>query len=164
MLVRTDCQSRSSFGSKTGLALQSLGTRTMCRGAGEDDEVAVGVPNPDLLLERVRVRVHVADYRSAAGAHRLYGGLEVRNLEPEQDAVPERLVAIREAPVVILDLDVMELQDDLAVLDDLLVLVPAVAALGTEHPEVEPPRGGDVPDDHHRLRPDPRRHGAILGG
>ena len=55
----------------------------------------------------------------------------------QQDAVPERLVGIGQRAVMILDVDPVELQQDLAVADDLLVLVAAVAALGVQHALVE---------------------------
>jgi hypothetical protein len=64
---------------------------------------------------------------------------------------------------VILDLHVVDLQEDLAVLYDLLLLVPAVAALRAEHAQVEAPGSVDVADDHHRLRPDRASHEASLG-
>ena len=63
---------------------------------------------------------------------------------------PQRLVGIGKRTVVILDVDVVQLQDDLAVRDDLLVLVAAVAALGGEYLLVEAARRRDVADDQHR--------------
>jgi hypothetical protein len=106
--------------------------------------------------------VNVTHDRRARGANLLDGCLEVRHLESEQDAVAERLDGVREAAMVILDLEVVELQQDLAVPDDLLVLVPAMAALRAEHRQVEPPRGVDIADDDQRLWPYLRSHGDSL--
>jgi hypothetical protein len=63
---------------------------------------------------------------------------------------------------MIFDIDPVELQQDLAVRDDLLVLVAAVAALGAEHLQVEPARRRDVAHDDHRLRPGLWSHGASV--
>jgi hypothetical protein len=67
------------------------------------------------------------------------------------------------AGVVVLDVDVVQLQHDLAVADDLLVLVAAVAALSGEYLLVEATGRGDVADDQHRLWPGPGSHGASVG-
>jgi hypothetical protein len=65
--------------------------------------------------------------------------------------------------VMVLDVDTVELEQDLAVADDLLVLVAPVAAFGAEDLLVEAARRGDVPNDDERLRPRLRRHVRSLG-
>jgi hypothetical protein len=84
--------------------------------------------------------------------------LEVRDLEPDQDSVSERDVRRRERAVMVHDVEAVDLQHDLAVLDDLLVLVAAVPILGVEEPGVEAAGCRDVADDDQRLRPDRRAH------
>jgi hypothetical protein len=80
-----------------------LSPGTVFRRAGEHDDVAVGVAHPDLRLAGPRVRVHVVDYGRTRRADALHGRLEVGDLEPEQDAVAERLVRIGQRTVVVLD-------------------------------------------------------------
>ena len=61
-------------------------------------------------------------------ARSLHGAGEIGDLEPHEQAVAERSICGRKRPVVILDVDVMELEDDLALAHDLLVLLAAVPA------------------------------------
>ena len=68
------------------------------------------------------------------------GGLEVRHLEPQERAVTEGNVGRRERSVVILDVDVVDLQDDLALADDLLVLLASVSAVRAQQRRVEAAR------------------------
>jgi hypothetical protein len=63
-------------------------------------------------------------------------GLDVRDLEPEQDTVARRPVGIGQTAVVVFHVNSVELQQDLAVADNLLVLIAAVAA-----PEQRVPAG-----------------------
>jgi hypothetical protein len=136
---------------------------TVLRRAGEDDEVPVGVAHPDLLLAGVGVGVHVALDGGARGTNLLHGGLEVGDLEPQQDTVAQRLIGIGETAVVVLDVGGVQLQQDLAVADDLLVLLAAVAALGAEYLLVEAAGRGDVADDQQRLWPGLGNDGASVG-
>jgi len=103
--------------------------------------------------------MHVALDPSAGGASPLDRVVEVGGLEPYEDAVAERSLSVCQAPVVILNLGVVELEQDLAVPDDLLVLVAAVTAVGAEDLLVEAARRGHVAHDEQRLRPD--RHDAV---
>jgi hypothetical protein len=52
--------------------------------------------------------VDVADDGRARLADRLHRRVEVRDLEPEQDTVPEGLLGVGEGPMVILDFEVPE--------------------------------------------------------
>ena len=54
---------------------------------------------------------------------------------------------------MILDGDVVELEDELAVDDDLLVLLASMAAFGAQELGVEATRRRHVVDDDERLRP-----------
>ena len=73
--------------------------------------------------------MHVAPLDHGFGGSYAFPQLvEVRDLEPEQSAVPERHVMRRKRPVVIFDVDVVQLQDELAVADELLVLVATMRA------------------------------------
>ena len=56
--------------------------------------------------------------------------------------------------MVVLDVDVMQLQHELAVADELFVVLAAVGTLGAEDLGIEPARGRDVMNGDHRLRPD----------
>ena len=67
--------------------------------------------------------MNIAHDVRARGTDLRDGTRKVSDLEPQQEAVAQWLVGIRKATVVILDVDVVQLQDDLAVRDDLLVLV-----------------------------------------
>jgi hypothetical protein len=64
--------------------------------------------------------------------------------------------------MVILGLEGVELEEDLAVADDLLVRLTSVTAGGAEHLLVEAARGGHVPDDDERLGPGLRHHDRSL--
>jgi hypothetical protein len=99
----------------------------------------------------------------ARGADLFHGGLEVGDLEPEQDTIAQWLIGIGQTAVMIRDVKSVELQQDLAVADDLLVLVAAVAALGGEYLLVEAARRRHVADDHYRLWPRLRSHDASVG-
>ena len=78
--------------------------------------------------------MHVTFDPGAEPARPVDRSLEVRDLEPEQDTVAERNLCSRQRTVVMTDVDPMELQDELAADDDLLVLLAAVPALGAEEP------------------------------
>ena len=59
-------------------------------GAGDDDDVAVGVTEPGLAVLRVRIDVRLLQELGAQGPGPLDRGVEVLHLEPEQDAVAGR--------------------------------------------------------------------------
>ena len=132
--------------------------------AGQHDQVPVGISKPQLLLLGVRILVDVVlDPRSAPPRTGDRRG-EVRDLEPQQRAVSERDACRRERAMVIFDVETMELEEDLALVDDLLVLVASVPTLGTQQLDVKTARRWDVADGDERLRPDPRAHATTLGG
>jgi hypothetical protein len=64
--------------------------------------------------------------------------------------------------MMILYLEAVELEQYLAVRDDLVVVVAPVTALRAEHPLIEATGRGDVANDHHRLRPG-LGHGSSVG-
>jgi hypothetical protein len=63
---------------------------------------------------------------------------------------------------MVLDVDRVELEKDLAVRDVLLVLVAAVSTRGPQNSLIEATGGGNVPNGDERLRPE-SRHGGSLG-
>src|SRR3954467_2867445 len=67
---------------------------------GEHDEVVVEIAEPDLAVAGVRVHVHVGDDRPLRCATARDGGIELRHLEPERDAVADGLRRIGELAVV----------------------------------------------------------------
>jgi hypothetical protein len=107
--------------------------------------------------------VDVADDGCARGADLFPRWLGSRRARPEQDTIAQWLIGIGQTTVMIRDVKSVELQQDLAVADDLLVLVAAVAALGGEYLLVEAARRRHVAHDHHRLWPCLRSHDASVG-
>ena len=80
------------------------------------------------------------------------GGIEVVDLEPEQDAVAVRLVvAIAEGPVGVGDAKRVQLHHQPVTVDQPLVLGPAVVAPASEKPLIPPAAGFDVRHDEKRL-------------
>ncbi len=71
----------------------------------------------------------------------------------EEDAVAERDVWGSQRAVVVFDCNVVELEDELAVDDDLLVFLASMAAFGTQELRVEATGSRYVADDDERLRP-----------
>jgi hypothetical protein len=74
------------------------------------------------------------------------------------------LAAVGQRAVVILGLEGVQLQQDLAVAHDLLVRLASVTAIGVEDAGVEAARRGDVADNDEGLRPQLRGHSATLAG
>ena len=95
------------------------------------------------------------------GARR--GGIEVVDLEPEQDAVAIRpVVAIAEGTVVVRDVERVQLHHQPVTVYEPLVLGPAVVAAAPEEPLIPPAAGFDVRHDEERLGS--HRSGGILKG
>jgi hypothetical protein len=112
--------------------LSESDSRSVRRGAGQHDEVAVGIAEPELALVGVGVHVHITLDQGSDILHALNRSIKIRNLEPEKNAVTERNVTRRERPVVVLHVDVVQLQDEFPTADELLILLATVGALRLE--------------------------------
>src|SRR5262249_39324157 len=83
----------------------------------------------------------------------LHRGIEVVDFEPQENAVPVRLVLrVADRPVVMRDPEAMQLKDEPAVRDQSLVLGPAMGAPAAKKALVPPAAGLDVVDRDQGLR------------
>src|SRR5215218_2651380 len=128
-------------------------------GAGDDDGVAVGVRDPELAVSGAvalalgGVAVRWSDDGRGEPLGALHGRVEVGDVaEPQQDAVADLAVRVADAPVVVLDLAVVELQHQHAVGEQPLVLWAAVVALQAEELLIPAAGGLDVAHREHGLR------------
>ena len=79
-------------------------------------------------------------------------GIEVVDLEPEEHAVAVRLiVAVTDWPVMMFNLEMVELENQGAVRNEPFVVRAAVRALTTEQALIPPAAGFDVGDGDERL-------------
>jgi hypothetical protein len=80
-------------------------------------------------------------------------GVDVIDLKPKEQAVSRRqVVRIADESVVMLLLPEMKLQDQLAGVNQTLVVRPAVGALAAEQPLIPPAACLDIPNADQRLR------------
>lgn len=80
-------------------------------------------------------------------------GIEVVDFKPEQNAVSIGLVvAIADGAVVMFDLEMMQLEDQLAIADQPLIVRAAVVALAAQEVLIPAAAGLDISDGDHRLR------------
>src|SRR5215211_4405024 len=128
-------------------------------GAGDDDGVAVGVRDPELAVSGAvalalgGVAVRWSDDGRGEPRGALHRRVEVGDVaEPQQDAVADLAVRVADAPVVVLDLALVELQHQRPVGEEPLVLRAAVVALQAEELLVPAAGGLDVADREHGLR------------
>jgi len=78
--------------------------------------------------------------------------IEVLHLEPEQHTIAVGSVgAIANGPVMVLDFKAVQLQDDLAILYQLLILPAAVRPAAAEQALIPPAAGFDIRDTNERL-------------
>jgi len=108
--------------------------RRFAVGAGQHDGVAVEVAQPDLPVGRTarlalgRVAVHGEHDVGAELAGPGDGLVEVLDLEPQQHPVAADQRGVADRPVVVVDLEVVQLEDEPVAVDQTLVLLPAVVA------------------------------------
>ena len=81
------------------------------------------------------------------------GGVDVVYLEPKKQAIPRRqVVRITDASVVMLLFPAVQLQDQLAGVDEPFVVRPTVGALAIEQPLIPSAAGLDISNANQRLR------------
>ena len=93
-------------------------------GVGEDDEVPVEIADPDLPMASVRVEVYVGDDLGGNVADPADRGVEIVDLEPDRNAVAERLLRVSNRTVVMTDLKPVQLQDHDAATNNCSYSVP----------------------------------------
>ena len=82
----------------------------------------------------------------------LHDRVEVIDLEPEQHTISVGSVGgIADGAVMMFDFKAVELQDELAILHELLVLPAAVRPLAAEQALIPPAAGFDIRDTEERL-------------
>jgi hypothetical protein len=104
-------------------------------------------------MASVRVEMYVGDDLGGNVADPADRGVEVVGLEPDRDAVAERLLRVSDRAVVMADLEPVQLQDQYPVDEQLLVLSTAVTASSVQHLLIPPAALPYVGDGNHRLRP-----------
>ncbi len=98
-------------------------------GARQHHHIAVGVAQPDFPVARIGVAVARQDHGRSQRADAGHGGIEIRHLEPQQHAIAARHRGVRDRAVMMVDADVMQLQDDVALrVHQPLILRPAMGA------------------------------------
>ena len=80
------------------------------------------------------------------------GRVEVVDFEPEEDAVSMGEVGIADGAMMMFHIPAMELHDEFAVGNELLVMRAAMAALAVQEPLVPTAAGFDVTNTNERLR------------
>jgi hypothetical protein len=86
--------------------------------------------------------------------HSRHRGVEVVDFEPEQEAVAIRSVGrVPYRPVVVFDLEAVELKDEDAIADQALIFRAAVCALTAKQPLIPPAAGLDIGDGDEWLGP-----------
>ena len=89
----------------------------------------------------------------------LHYRVEVLHLEPEQHTIAVGSVgAIGDGAVMMLDFETVQLQDELAILHQLLILLAAVSPAAADQPLVPLAAGFDIGDTDERLG----EHGSYL--
>ena len=88
------------------------------------------------------------------------GLVEVLDLEPQQHPVAADQRGVADRPVVVVDLEVVQLEDEPVAVDQTLVLLPAVVAATAQETLVPAAAGLDVDDGEQGLW----AHGRMLGG
>jgi hypothetical protein len=82
-----------------------------------------------------------------------HDGVKVVHFEPEQDAVSVGLViAVANRPMMVFDFEAVQLKDQLAIRNQLLVLGASMAAPATQQALVPPAAGFDIGYCDERLR------------
>ena len=105
---------------------------------------------PALAIGRVAVaRQHDLDVHIGSA---LDDRVEVIDLEPEQHAIPVWSVgAIADGAVFVLDVEAVQLQDEAAVLHELLIGAAAVGSAAPQQALIPPAAGFDIRDTDERL-------------
>ncbi len=79
--------------------------------------------------------------------------VEVINLEPEQHTITVGSIsAIADEAMIVLDFKTVQLQDERAILHQLLILPAAVSAAAAQQPLIPPATGFDIRDTDEGLR------------
>ena len=139
-----------------------VSVKSIARGpvrAGQDDGVPIQVADPKFPVVRAAVpirRVAVPGENHLRPEFRRAGDsrVEVVDLEPEQDAVPVRPVGrVADRPVVVVDPEPVQLQDQRLARNEPFVLRPAVCARATEQPLIPPATRFDIGDGEEGLGP-----------
>jgi hypothetical protein len=153
--------------------------------AGDHDGIAIGVFHPTLPVVGAAVPIGRVLMPRKYDVNRHFGGalhdrIKVFYLEPEQDAISIGLVVgIADGPMMVFDLETVQLKNQLAVRSQLFVVRTAMTASATEQTLIPPAAGFDISDCDEGLRthaaslvaalkfcnhPDPRRHEERLAG
>jgi hypothetical protein len=89
----------------------------------------------------------------------LHDRIKIIHLEPEQHTITVGSVsAIADGAVMMFDFKAVQLQNELAILYQLLILAAAVRAAAAQQALIPPAAGFDIRDTDERLRP----HGSYL--
>jgi hypothetical protein len=145
----------------------ALGSRARCTWirprrlpveTGEDDEVAIRIPQPELAMRRSpraigRVPVRWPDHVGVERCCPIDRLVEVVDLEPERHTVAvwsRRRVA--DLAVVVVDVEAVQLESECPAMEQALVLLPTVSALAVEQLLVPATAARDVGDRDQRLR------------
>ena len=79
------------------------------------------------------------------------GRIKVFHLKPQQHAIPMSQFRIADGPVMMSNLPVVQLHEQLAIRNQLLVVASAVAALATQQTLVPATACFDIPNTNQRL-------------
>lgn len=110
----------------------------------------------------VGIDVHVCDELGLELVDPSHGRVKVVDLKPDRHPVTERLAGIANRAVMMLGLELMQLQDEIAIDQQLLVLAAAVTPFGAKRCLIPAAGGLDVSDSDHRLRPQGESVGIAL--
>ena len=133
---------------------------------GDDDGVTVRVAHPALPVIRAAVavgRIAVAghNYLDSHFIGALDDGVEVVDLEPEEDAIAVGFVtAVGDGAVVVVGVEAVELEDEVVVETETLILSAAVVGAKAEEVLIPAAAGFDIRDNDERLR----AHGFLVRG
>jgi hypothetical protein len=101
--------------------------------ASNDDDIAIRVTYPALSMVRSRVHMRLFNDCSAKRARLRYRNVKRAQLEPEQNTkTVGRCVGVAKVRMI-MNVPRMKLENDFAILHDLLVFISAMAALATKH-------------------------------
>jgi hypothetical protein len=123
------------------LRLAQIAIRT-----GQHDNISVGVTDPNFPMTGVRVHMRLDNDARAERAGICDGAIEVVGFEPEQDAMTGgRRVRIAKVGMVVIA-PMVQLHQQLAVTDELLVFATAMGALAAQQLLIPCTAGLNVPN------------------
>jgi hypothetical protein len=115
-------------------------------GAGNDNDIAIGVAKPNLAV--IGVRIHLRTFKNlcSTGLNSEEGFIEAISLEPKQDPVPIRLRLGTAQMRMVMRIPMVKLHNQPTIEYELLVFETAVVALTVEHSLIPLAARFDIPD------------------